>query len=313
MSDEFGLEEEGPRRSMLLGWPLLITLLGCLALILAAAFAPTLLPRLDFWTMVLAGAGIGLALWLPVLLAGSRTRQWLVVGSALIALPLTGALAGLGAGRIHVARASIDAQTFAEVDIAADGRPSVPGAAADRGVASAAFLATIREAEKDDRAYGEAMGKFNLGVLSSPYLLQQAPQILTDCAAISSLEQVARDQDKRARERMAQLVAAIDRSALPAEAKPGARQIVTAGDAGAMLATRIEVVRASRAQCELLARRTWQNAAGYFGFSSGGDRAQFGTTTKRLMAAAGEIEALQRKAKDQRIAGREQVREALMR
>lgn len=313
MSDEFGLEEEGPRRSMLLGWPLLITLLGCLALILAAAFAPTLLPRLDFWTMVLAGAGIGLALWLPVLLAGSRTRQWLVVGGALIALPLTGALAGLGAGRIHVARASIDAQTFAEVDIAADGRPSVPGAATDRGVASAAFLAAIREAEKDDRAYGEAMGKFNLGVLSSPYLLQQAPQILADCAAISTLEQVARDQDKRARARMAQLVAAIDRSALPAEAKPGARQIVTAGDADAMLATRIEVVRASRAQCELLARRTWQNAAGYFGFSSGGDRAQFGATTKRLMAAAGEIEALQRKAKDQRTAGREQVREVLMR
>lgn len=313
MSDEFGLEEEGPRRSMLLGWPLLITLLGCLALILAAAFAPTLLPRLDFWTMVLAGAGIGLALWLPVLLAGSRTRQWLVVGGALIALPVTGALAGLGAGRIHVARASIDAQTFAEVDIAADGKPSVPGAAADRGVASAAFLAAIREAEKDDRAYGEAMGKFNLGVLSSPYLLQQAPQILADCAAISTLEQVARDQDKRARERMAQLVAAVDRSALPAEAKPGARQIVTAGDAGAMLATRIEVIRASRAQCELLARRTWQNAAGYFGFSNGADRAQFGATTKRLMDAAGEIEALQRKAKDQRTAGREQVREVLMR
>lgn len=313
MNDEFGLDDEGPRRSMLLGWPLLITLLSCLALILAAAFAPKVLPRLDFWTMVLAGAGIGLVLWLPVLLAGSRTRQWLVVGGALIALPLTGALAGLGAGRIHVARASIDAQTFAEVDIAADGKPSVPGAAADRGAASAAFLAAIREAEKDDRAYGEAMGKFNLGVLSSPYLLQQAPQILADCAAISSLEQVARDQDKRARERTAQLAAAVDRSELPAEAKPGARQIVTAGDADAMLATRIEVIRASRAQCELLARRTWQNAAGYFGFSSGGDRAQFGATTRRLMAAAGEIEALQRKAKDQRIAGREQVRETLMR
>lgn len=313
MSDEFGLEDEGPRRSMLLGWPLLITLLSCLALILAAAFAPKLLPRLDFWTMVLAGAGIGLALWLPVLLAGSRTRQWLVVGGALIALPVTGALAGLGAGRIHVARASIDAQTFAEVDIAADGKPSVPGAAADRGVASAAFLAAIREAEQDDRAYGEAMGKFNLGVLSSPYLLQQAPAILADCASISSLEQVARDQDKRARERTAQLVASVDRSDLPAEAKPGARQIVTAGDAEAMLATRIEVIRASRAQCELLARRTWQNAAGYFGFSNGADRAQFGATTKRLMDAAGEIEALQRKAKDQRTAGREQVREVLMR
>ncbi len=313
MSDEFGLEDEGPRRSMLLGWPLLITLLSCLALILAAAFAPKLLPRLDFWTMVLAGAGIGLALWLPVLLAGSRTRQWLVVIGALIALPMTGALAGLGAGRIHVARASIDAQTFAEVDIAADGKPSVPGAAADRGVASAAFLAAIRDVEKDDRAYGEAMGKFNLGVLSSPYLLQQAPQILADCASISSLEQVARDQDKRARERTAQLVAAVDRSELPADTKPGARQIVTAGDADAMLATRIEVIRASRAQCELLARRTWQNAAGYFGFANGADRVQFGATTKRLMEAAGEIEALQRKAKDQRTAGREQVREALMR
>jgi hypothetical protein len=315
MRDEFELEDEGEARaqSALLGWPLLITLLSCLALILAAAFAPTLLPRLDFWTMVLAGAGIGLALWLLVLLAGSRTRQWFVVGGALIALPLTGALAGLGAGRIHVARASIDARTFAEVDIATDGKASVPGAAADRGVASAALLAAIREAEKDDRAYGEAMGKFNLGVLSSPYLLQQAPQILAGCPSISGLEQVARDQDKRARERIAQLVAAVDRSELPAEARPGARQIAAAGDADAMLATRLEVIRASRAQCELLARRTWHNAAGYFGFSGDGDRAQFGATTKRLMTAAGEIEALQRKAKDQRIAGREQVREALMR
>jgi hypothetical protein len=313
MSDEFGLEDEGPRRSILLGWPLLITLLSCLALILAAAFAPKLLPRFDVWTMVFAGAGIGLALWLLVLLTGSRTRQWLVVGGALIALPVTGALAGLGAGRIHVARASIDAQTFAEVDIAADGKPSVPGAAADRSQKGSRRDTAIRDAEKDDRAYGEAMGKFNLGVLSSPYLLQQAPQILADCASISSLEQVARDQDKRARERTAQLVAAVDRSELPAETKPGARQIVTAGDADAMLATRIEVIRASRAQCELLARRTWQNAAGYFGFSSSGDRAQFGATTKRLMAAAGEIEALQRKAKDQRMAGREQVREVLMR
>lgn len=311
MSDEF--EDEGTRRSALLGWPLLIALLSCLALILAAALAPQLLPRLDFWTMVLGGAGVGLALWLLVLAAGGRTRQWLVVVGALVVLPLTGALAGAGAGRIHVARASIDARTFAEVDIAADGRPSVPGAAAERGVASAAFLVSIRETEKDLRAYAEAMGKFNLGILSSPYLLQQAPQILTDCASISSLEPVARDHDKRARERVAQLVAAVDRSDLPAETKPGARDIVAAGDADAMLAVRIEIIRASRAQCELLARRTWHNASGYFGFSRPGDRAQFTATTARLLEAAGETEALLRKAKDERIAGREKVREVLMR
>lgn len=313
MSDEGELEHEDARRSALFGWPLLVALLACLALILAAAFAPKLLPRLDLWTMVLAGMGAGFALWLLVLLAGSRTRQWLVVGAALLALPVTGALAGLGAGRIYVARASIDAQTFAEVDVAADGKPSVPGAAEDRGVASAAYLAAIREADQDDRAYAEAMGKFNLGVLSSPYLLQQAPQILADCAAISNLERVAQDQARRARARTAQLVAAIDRSELPAETRPGARKIVTAGDAQAMLATRIEIIRASRAQCELLARRTWHNAAGYFGFAGGGDRARFGVTTKRLLDAAGETEALQRAAKDQRIAGREEVREALTR
>jgi len=313
MSDEIEFEDEGARRSALLGWPLLIALLSCLALILAAALAPQLLPRLDFWTMVLAGAGIGLALWLVVLATGSRTRQWLVVGGALIALPLTGALAGMGAGRIHAARASIDARTFAEVDIAADGKPTVPGAAADRGVASAAFLVSIREAEKEARAYADAMGKFNLGVLSSPYLLQQQPQVLSDCASISSLEQVARDHDKRARDRTAQFVAAIDRSDLPVEAKPGAREIAGADDADAMLAARIEIIRASRAQCELLARRTWQNASGYFGFTSRGDYTQFAATTKRLLDAAGETEALQRKAKDRRIAGREKVREVLMR
>jgi hypothetical protein len=313
MSDDIEFEDAGTRQSVLLGWPLLIALLSCLALILAAAFAPKLLPRLDFWTMVLAGAGVGLALWLLVLAAGSRTRQWLVVGGALIVLPLTGALAGAGAGRIHVARASVDARTFAEVDIAADGRPSVPGAAADRGVASAAFLASIREAEKDVRAYADAMGKYNLGVLSSPYLLQQQPEVLSNCVSISNLEQVARDHDKRARDRNAQLVAAIDRSDLPAETKPGAREIATADDADAMLAARIEIIGASRAQCELLARRTWHNASGYFGFAGPGDRAQFVATTARLLEAAGETEALQRKAKDRRIAGREKVREVLMR
>ena len=311
MDDEF--EAEGTRRSALFGWPLLLTLLGCLALILGAAFAPTLLPRLDLRTMVLAGAGIGLALWLLVLLAGSCSRQWLVVGVALLVLPAAGALAGLGAGRIHVARSAEDARTFAEVDISADGKPSVPGAAADRGVASAAYLAAIREADGDVRAYADAMGKFNLGVLSSPYLLQQAPQVLADCAAISSLEKVAQDQSRRARDRAARLAEAVDRSDLPAEAKPGARKIVTAGDEAAMLASRIEIIRASRAQCELLARRSWHNASGYFGFSSGADRVRFGEITKRLLEAAGETEALQRAAKNQRTAGREEVREALMR
>jgi len=313
MSDELEFEGEDTRRSALFGWPLLLTLLGCLALILGAAFAPSLLPRLDLRTMIVGGAGAGLALWLLVLLAGSRTRQWLVVGVALLVLPATGALAGLGAGRIFVARASIDAQTFAEVDVAADGKPSVPGAAANRGAASAAYLAAIREADQDVRAYADAMGKFNLGVLSSPYLLQQAPQVLSDCAAISSLEKVAQDQSARARVRSARLVEAVDRSDLPAETKRGARKIVAAGDEDAMLATRIEIVRASRAQCELLARRTWHNASGYFGFASGGDRAQFAGTTARLVKAAGEFEDLQRAAKDQRIAGREEVREVLMR
>lgn len=313
MHEEFEAEQEGVRRSTLFGWPLLLALSGCLALILAAAFAPTLLPRLDLGAMVLSGIGAGLAWWLLVLLAGSRTRQWLVVGIALVALPATGALAGFGAGRIYVARSAEDGRTFAELDIAADGKPSVPGAAANRGTASAAYLAAIREADADLRAYADAMGKFNLGVLSSPYLLQQAPQVLSDCASISSLEQVAQDQSKRARGRIARLIEAVDGSELPADAKPGARAIVAAGDEDAMLANRIEIIRASRAQCELLARRTWHNAAGYFGFSNGGDRAQFGATTRRLLEAAGEIEALQRAAKDQRTAGREQVREALMR
>lgn len=313
MSDELEFEAEDSRRSGLLGWPLLIALLSCLALILAAAFAPALLPRLDLSTMVLAGAGTGLALWLLVLLAGSRTRQWLVVGGALLVLPAAGALAGLGAGRIHVARSAEDARTFAELDIAADGKPSVSGAAANRGIASSTFLAAIREADADMRAYADAMSKFNLGVLSSPYLLQQAPQVLADCASISSLEQVAQDHSKRARARAARLIEAVDRSDLPADAKPGARKIVSAGNEDAMLASRIEIIRASRAQCELLARRSWHNAAGYFGFSNGADRAQFGATTKRLVEAAGETEALQRAAKEQRIAGREKVREVLMR
>jgi len=313
MSDELDFEDEGTRRNGLLGWPLLIALLSCLALLLAAAFAPTLLPRLDFWTMVLAGAGIGVALWLLVLLAGRRTGQWLVVVGALVALPLTGALAGMGAGRIHAARASIDARTFAEMDLAVDGKPTVPGAAAERGEASAAFLTAIRETEKDDRAYAAAVTKLNLSPLGSPYLLQQQPKILSECASISSLEPVAREQANRAQARTAQLVAAVERSELPVDAKPGALKIVTAGKEDAVLAARIEVIRASRERCEVLARRTWQNMSGYFGFTSDGDLAKFNATSMRLLKAASETERLLRTAKAERIAGREVVREVLMR
>lgn len=311
MSDAF--EDEGAGRRGLLGWPLLIALLGCLALILAAAILPKILPPRGVSSLVLIGSGAGLALWLLVLAVGGRSRQWIPVMLALLLLPGTGALAGLGAGRIYAARASIDAQTFAELDVGADGTPGAPSAAAGRGPVSAAYLAALREAEQDQRDFTAALGASGLGTLNSPYVLQQAPQVLRDCAAIGGLERVAQAHRDRARTRAAQLADAVDRSELPAGVKPGARLIVTAGGEDAILASRIELIRASRAQCDLLARRTWHNAGGLFGFANAGDRAAFGALAARRMAAAGKAEQLQRAAKDQRLAGREQVREALMR
>lgn len=300
----------GPSR--IFGMPLVVALCGCLLLVLAAAIVPMLLPRVALPQLAMIGAAAGFALWIPVLLVSLRHIQWIVVAGALLLLPLAGALAAMGADRIYVARAASDAKTFAEMKLADDGTPILPSGASGNGPVSVAYDLAQREAKADRDAYGQALGRLNPGVLNSPYLLQQAPKILDDCAAIDSLEREAKGMSDRQRERIVRLIATIEGSELSPAVKQGVRAIVEADAPDDMLAAEIETIRGTRAQCDLLARRSWHNAAGLFGFS-GGDRAAFMALGERRIAGAVQVKRAQDAAKERRLAGREQVRAELSR
>ncbi|MEG3181597.1 hypothetical protein [Sphingomonas sp. LT1P40] len=307
------MTEDVEERSALLGWPLLTALGGCLLLAVASMLVPAILPRMDISTLLLIGAGTGLALWLVVLLVGMRRPQWIVIAAALVLLPAAGGLAALGANRIYVARASGDGMTFAQLKFAPDGAPLLPSGAAGRGPISAAYHAALAEAEKDQKDYAATLGRMNLGALNAPYLLQQAPAVLEKCGSISGLEKVAATNSRRRGERAARLGDAVAASELSTSAKEGVRMIVVPETADAILANEIETIRAAREQCDLLARRTWSNSGGYFGFGNAGDWAKFRTITARRVRAAEELGRLQRSETDRRTAGREMVREELSR
>ncbi|MBX3595392.1 hypothetical protein [Sphingomonas sp.] len=309
MDDEF--DRDGARGTSIWGLPLLVALFGCLLLALASVFASALLRRQDFATSLLSGVGAGLVLWLAVLAVGLRARQWPVIVGALVALPAAGALAAIGAERIFAARASGDARTFAELEVEKDGSVSLPSGAANGGPVSAAYFAALAQGERDATAYAQAFGRFNLAALGSPYSLGQAPEAVADCGAIGDMEKLAREQSRAAAARIADVMTAIDTSEFGAPVKQGAGAIVGADDVDALLANRIETIRAIRAQCALLAKRSWRNDGGYFGFSNAADAAAFKAIAAQRQAAAEALQRLQTSAHDKRVAGREKVRAAL--
>ncbi len=130
---------------------------------------------------------------------------------------------------------------------------------------------------------------------------------------VGTLEKVAEANSRRRGERAARLSDAVAASELSMPAKDGVRMIVVPEAADAILANEIETIRAAREQCDLLARRTWNNSGGYVGFINSGDWTKFRKITARRLRAAEELGRLQRAETERSTAGREMVREELSR
>jgi len=157
------------------------------------------------------------------------------------------------------------------------------------------------------------LAKFGAGALNSPYLLQQNPHAIGDCKAIEPIRALAGEQSLARIARRKALAEAIGSASLPRAAKLGIARI--AGDAATdpLLANQQAMLDATAELCALLARRSWYNANGYFGFRNGADAAAFAALGARRRAVAEEAGAIDRDARARITAGRDQVRDALSR
>lgn len=305
--DDFETGPAGPSPA------LIAVLAGCAALVGAMLAAPLLDP-LPLPTLLAAGAGAGLVVWIPGFVLAYRRAGIVWTLGALVLLVAAGALAGFGAHRRFTAQVRTDASSFAELELAANGEVTLPGGAAARGPLSRLLVEQVRGSVEDARAFGEAMGRLDAGPLSSPYLLQQRPAVLGKCAEIGALKALAAENGRRRRARSAALASAIDAAALSPELKRGMTMMGTPdGAADARLAADVEMLDASEAMCRLLARRSWYDADGYFAFRSAGDRAAFDALTRRGKAAAVGVGEAERAARERLTQGQEIVRDVLSR
>lgn len=292
--------------------PLIGVLLGCAVLAAGAVIVPRVMPALPLSMLLGGGALAGAALWIVALLAGLRSGPFWWIVASLALLLVGGTVAGYGAGRIDHARMAGDASAFAELETNPDGTPILPGNPA-RGPISSAYVEMVRSDERDAKEDAARMGQLKLGTLNSPYLLAQAPALLSDCGAILNLEPATAKGGERRAQRSAALMKQIEESQFSSELKRGITMIASPlpGPADPLLAQDRAMLDATHKLCQLLARRTWSNANGLFGFGSGADRAAFDAIDARRRAVEGERTRIRREIKQRFEAGREIVRTAL--
>lgn len=290
--------------------PLVGTLLGLAVLAAAALVLPHVAPPGGM--LVLAGAGAGFFLWLLALAAGLRRGPlwWTAVSLAL--LVVGGALAGYNAMRIGLADASRDASTFAELELTPEVTPILPSNPA-RGPLSTAYAELVRADERAARAQAANLANLNLGVLNSPYLLGQAPAVLDNCPAIGTLAETAARVSGARAERVTALAQAVESANLSSDIKQGIATLVAPPDGAseALLGQARELWQATQSLCDLLAKRTWSNANGYFAFTSAADKKAFDTLNQRRVAVESERKRVGDTMKARFEQGREQVRSAL--
>jgi hypothetical protein len=292
--------------------PLLGVLLGGAILAAMPLIVPRIAPALPAGTLVGAGAAAGFVFWLIALLTGLRRGPgWWIAGS-LALLVAGGALAGYNAARIGHADGAADASTFAEVKLNPDATPILPSSPA-RGPISAAYVELVRADERDAKLHAERVAKLNPGVLNTPYTLAQAPGILRDCAAIESLSAAASDAAAARAAREAALLKLIRSAQLDAALGDGIAEMASLPDgaAQALLAHERDGWQATRALCDLLAKRSWTNANGFFGFASGADKAAFDALNQRRVAIETGRKQVRDSIKARFEAGRDKVRVAL--
>ncbi|WP_448662423.1 hypothetical protein ACG3SL_17410 [Sphingomonas sp. CJ20] len=297
--------------------PVLAILGGNAVLVLAAVAAPLLAAPRPMAALVLGGGGLGLALWLVGLVVTVRYASLAWKLGSLVLLIAAGAGAGLIAHAQYQTRARADASSFAEIEFAPNGAPLMPADASARGPVSARFVQSLKADLADQRAFADAMGAFGLGALNSPYLLQQDPRAIQHCAGLDAIKDLARKQSARRGTDAAALRAAIAAATLPPRARQGMLQIAAATNpdpaTDTLLANQIAMLDASGELCALLARRSWFNAGGYFGFNSPADRAQFQAIGARRLALAAEMARAERAVRARMEEGRTLVRDQLSR
>src|SRR5699024_8597833 len=134
------------------------------------------------------------------------------------------------------------------------------------------FVESVTADAQALRDFGAAFGKLGVANLTSPYLLEQDPRALTQCAAIAGLQSQAKAQAAARSDRAKAFAEALDSATLPARAKEGiatmagARPADTASDP--LLANQLALAGTTAELCQLLAKRSWFNNGGYFGFRS---------------------------------------------
>lgn len=296
------------------GHPVIAALAGSILLVVAAVIVPRLTTPLPFATLIAGGAVAGLLLWIVALVATVRHSPMLWKLASLAVLIGVGALAGVLVDRQYQAGSRIDPSSFAETEFATDGTPSMPTGSAARGPLSKLFSDSIRANIQERQEYGAALGKFGAATLNSAYMLQQSPGVLQNCAKIGEIRALAEAHAAKRAERQAAIAKAIDQARLDDKARDGVRMMALSdmpGGADPRLANDLATLDATAELCALLAERGWSNAGGYFGFASGGDKAQFDALAVRRSALASEAEKLVKAATERMKAGRELVREAL--
>jgi hypothetical protein len=292
--------------------PVIATLVGAAVLVLGALLVPRFVPQQPLTALLGAGAGFAVLLWGIGFVA---TTRWSTIAWKLGSLALL-VVAGLGAALIAhgqyetIARA--DASSFAEVEFGPGGAAQLPPGAASRGPLSRLFVESVTADAQAQRDFGTAFGRLSVANLTSPYLLEQDPKVLSQCAAIAALETQASAQAAARGQHATSMTAALAAANLPAKAKLGiATMAGPATSAEPLLANQRAMARVTAELCQLLAKRSWFNNGGYFGFRSGADETRFRALAKRRMELAGAAERIARAAQARMAEGREMVRDML--
>ena len=297
------------------GHPLIATLTGCAVLVILAVSIPRLNVTLPQMTLLLAGAGLGLFLWLVGLVVTIRRASIAWIGGSLAILIAVGLLAGLGSQLLGKMQVRGDTTSLAEVEPGPEGTLVFPRDAEARGPISRKFVAASRDDQQDKRNFDAEMAKLNIGPLNSPYELKEDPSVLAHCDAIGALKGSLTSWFQRRRTRLEGLQATIAAADLPEGFKDGMRMMLAPGDTPAQLdamrAPQIELLDSTQALCALLAKHSWSNQGGYFGFGGAADRSAFESLSRRRHDAVSETARLLREGRERMLKGREIVQDAL--
>ena len=199
--------------------PVIATLAGAAVLIFGALLLPRLVPQQPLSALLGAGAGLALLLWAIGFAVTTRYSAMAWKLGSLAVLVVTGLGAALIAHGQYETIARADASSFAEVEFGPGGAAQVPAGAASRGTLSRLFVESVTADAQALRDFGAAFGKLGVANLTSPYLLEQDPRALTQCAAIAGLQSQAKAQAAARSDRAKAFAEALDSATLPARAK----------------------------------------------------------------------------------------------